>query len=211
MTRWLGSNTQMQFIVMGTGIVLGVAALGGGFMWYRMHREDNARQAFVQAFDMLENARSEKTEGSWNDVEQAFRHGFNEYRNSSLAGYFLVYESQALLEQGNHDQACAVLEQAIDYMPYSQLYDSYSLRLALMQIDATDPQLQERGYNELKALAYDEHNALRSMALYYYGLYYYNQQDRESAQTVWNDLFAAFDGETSPWVERAQAKLEYRE
>lgn len=193
--------------------IVGVIALGSSFAWYRMYRERQAMERFVEAIEnAYEPARSQNTADAWNEVENAFRAAFDQYKNASLAGYYLVYVSQALLEQGQHEAACQELDRAIDYIPReSDLYYSYALKLALMQIDATDQSIRQAGHNRLEQLARDAYNPMRDMARYYYGLQYFNQQDRDAAYTAWQDLLNQDDDTQSVWAERAHVKLAYHE
>ena len=216
---YIRSDKNVAFAVLGVGLTIGVAALGFGFYWYRWNREHQAVEAWVNAFSSVEEARNKKTPQAWQEVEVAFSHGFEQYKSSATAGYFLIYQAQALLQQNKHEQACEVLAEALQYIPRtSYLYHSYAVKLARMQIDASDSTLQQQGEQTLKELSEDPENPLRDMALYYYGLlYFYGHQNREAAQTIWNTLLTEYSTQAedaytySPWVEKAQAKLNYSE
>jgi len=193
-------------------LVVSVVGLGAGFMWYRTYRERKAMRAFVETTSTMETARSEDTDEQWAGLLEVSQYGFQEYGSSQLAGYFLIYASRALLAQGKHEQACHELEKALSYLPRdTHIYYAYAIRLALMQIDADSQALTQQGNQRIQELAKDTANPLRDMALYYQGLYSYDHQDRETAQTIWWSMMETFSPETSPWAARAQAKLEYRE
>jgi len=210
---WIPSDRNVQTVMCAGVLVLAVVALGSGFMWYRWQREQAASHAFVQALSKLEQATSEQSQQAWDEAEKAFAYGYDDYASSSMAGYFLAYVADIMYQQGKHDKACHKLEQAVDYMPRGNtLYYSYALRLALMQRDSTDKQLQEQGEKLIEQLKDDTANPLRDMALYYDGLHYFNQLDRTAAWTAWQPLLDpnTFD-QNSAWASRAHAKLAYYE
>jgi len=201
----------MQITVTAGILILGCAALASGFYWYRTYREQQAADTFVDAVTrQLAHARAQDTQQAWKDAQETFAYGFETYKYSRLAPYFLAYQSDILLKQGEHEAACHMLDQALSYLSRDNaLYYAFAVKLALMQIDAADLETQATGETSLQELAKDDENPLQDMARYYHGLMYFNRQDREAAYQAWHTFVQ--DPDASAWASQADAKLAYRE
>jgi len=136
--------------------------------------------------------------------------GCEQHKSSALAPYFLVFYADALFKDGQKEEALEKLDRAVQTLPKgSPLLSLYKTKQALIHLD--DSWTQEAGLQELKALADDEGNSNRDMALYYLGLYYWTQDKVNDAQMIWQQLVDAFKHEkfgASPWAARAKTKLE---
>lgn len=198
-------------------VALAIVLLAGlAYMGYKYHYRGVQRAAqkdFAQAMQTYNEAVTgqAKKENIWNEVEFAFKTGYEQNKSSSFAPFFLAYQSEALLKLNNKEEAYKVLTQAIDSMksksPFSYFYQ---VKQALMQIDMNQ---EENGVKHLQNLANDTNNQFTDLANYYLGEYYWSKNDISNAQKhfelVSKPSLENKDQKTeSPWVHYAQEKLE---
>jgi tetratricopeptide (TPR) repeat protein len=182
-----------------------------GYKWWSFKREADAQKSLSECIYAYQEALQGKDE-SWPTVSMMLTIGYERHRSSSLAPYFLVFDSDTLLKQGRQEEAICRLDEAIKALPTdSQLGDLYKTKLSLIKMDSEDQIVREEGLKELNELAYNEKNDNRDMALYYLGLYHWSRDDLKEAQAVWQPLIEIFKKEklgASPWAEMASTKLE---
>lgn len=196
---------------------IGLAALlliGGAYTGYKYYYRGIQRAAqrdFAQAMQTYNEAvgGQAKKENIWNEVEFAFKTGYEQNKSSSIAPFFLAYQSEALLKLNNKEEAYKVLTQAVDSMksPFSYFYQ---IKQALMEIDMNQA---DKGVKQLESLANDTKNQFADLANFYLAEYYWSKNDITNAQKH----FALVASKTSddkesiaqaPWVQSAQEKLE---
>ncbi len=183
-----------------------------GYRWYRINQEQAAQQLFSHNVEEFERALEEGKKEDWANVESLFKIGYDQYSRSALAPFFLIYQAQAMLKQGNNTQAFQTLDKAVQQMDAnSPLADVYKASMALMRIDSNDKATQEAGVNQLQALANTPTSMGYDIASYYLGLYYMAQNNENKAQEVWQKLIDSQKGQPkmaqSPWAKMAQQKL----
>ena len=192
-------------------LTIAVAGLAGwwGYKWWNQQREAAAQKSFSECLYTYQEALQGKDE-SWSNAATLLGIGYEQHKSSALAPYFLVFCADALFKDGQKEEALEKLDRAIQTLPKSSpLLSLYKTKQALIHLD--DSWTQEAGLQELKALADDEGNSNRDMALYYLGLYYWTQDKVNDAQMIWQQLVDAFKHEkfgASPWAARAKTKLE---
>ena len=192
--------------------LLGLALVGVFFLyqWYEGYRTEQAHDALAHAIELFERAEQENTNVLWDEADRAFSQGYSYYSNSTLAPYFLAFQSEIAVRQGDFVRARESMDKAVKAMaPSAPLYVAYALKLALMQIESGNPDLVEKGKKLLHTLAHDVKHSDRDMALYYEGLQLFEQGDRPAAEKVWNSLITSTRGADSIWAQIAQAKLDY--
>lgn len=193
-------------------MVIGTVVLGQ--RWYSASRDAQAQNALSSALELYEKAL--RTPGItqenniWNDVEAVFHAGFEKHKHSSLAPYFLIFQSEVSRARQNLAQSLDYMTRAVSMMSYKEpLYFVYATKLALMQIDATDESVRAQGIAALDRLAQDKHNYDRDEALYYQGYKAWVGGNIAEAERVWTQLLREF-GTQSAWAQLAQAKITYQ-
>jgi tetratricopeptide (TPR) repeat protein len=192
--------------------LLGLALVGTFFLyrWYEGYRTEQAHDALAHAVELFERAEQENTDVLWDEADRAFSQGYSHYSGSTLAPYFLAFQSEIAARQGDFARARDIMDKAVRTMsPQAPLYGAYAVKLALMQIESGDPELVEKGKNSLHALAHDIRNSDHDMALYQEGLLLFEQGDRQAAEKVWHALIGSAQAADSIWAHIAQAKLDY--
>jgi tetratricopeptide (TPR) repeat protein len=209
-----------------------LAALGisAGYMVYRGYRhrcELSAQRALADAlkyFDGdvkgkqqreeqdLEARIFDSAQQKWQESAQAFRNAYEHNSSTSIASMFLAYESECYLRLGDLKKAIEILRNALPLITVSQLHQEYSLKLALMLLDASDVEEQE-GLKMLEAAAQAKGSLVQDAALYRLGEYYWCKNQFNDAKKYWNQLVTEFadrgegDKFNSPWAELADPKL----
>lgn len=192
--------------------LLGLALAGVFFLyqWYENYRTERAHDALAHAVELFERAEQENTNVLWDEADRAFSQGYSQYSNSTLAPYFLAFQSEIAARQGDAARARDAMEKAVrDMSSQAPLYSFYAIKLALMQIESDNPDMAEKGKKLLHALTHDVRNADRDMALYYEGLVLFEKGDRLAAEKIWRALIGSAQGADSIWAHIAQAKLDY--
>lgn len=195
-------------------IALLVIVVGGSWYAYRVHTrnyEQKAQLALVQGIEALARAQSEDSvEHMWKSAEQVLSEGFRRYGHSSYAPYFLLFQSDAALGQGDQVRAQELVEQSLELLPVkAPLYQPLQIRVALQSIDSSDEAVRAQGEKALVALAEDQDSPYYPMALYYQGLLAFEAGDRTAAEKVWAP-FIAGSKHSSVWGELVSAKLAYQ-
>lgn len=144
----------------------------------------------------------------WNDVEVGSRTAAKQFSQSKLLPYFLVLQSEALLQQEKTEQALEFFEQALraisSKMPY---YFLYKIKYARIKLNQGSEVLRKQGLQELQALASDAKNIFQDQALYYLAHYYQSENDTQKAQETYETLqklYKESDRMASPWALLAQ-------
>ena len=84
---------------------------------------------------------------------------------------------------GKVDDAKLLLKNNLDKLEYSPYFDIYKIFESLLMIDSGE---KDKGYGQLKKLAFDTNNQFQDMALYYLGSYELAQGDKDSAINIFN-------------------------
>jgi predicted negative regulator of RcsB-dependent stress response len=119
-----------------------------------------------------------------------------------------LYQAQAMIKQGNNEQAREVLGKAVNAMPSSSdLAPLFNIKMALMNLDSNAPQ----AVAQLKELATNTSSHFSDAAAYYLGQYYWINNDEKQAKEVWHKMINATQTDKklgqSPWAQLAQEKM----
>lgn len=212
--EFLGSKYTKIIVV---AVVVTLVSVGGylGYRWYIQQREERAQLVFAAAVELAQQAlksESDQQAGNvtWQDVEMAFKIGYDQNQRSYLAPYFLAFQAEALLRQQRQEEALGLMNEVLSQLSKSdQLYDQYYIKRACIKLDSTDEQAKKQGLDELKAIAEKKNSLFQEPAQYYLGEYYWATQQFDQARDAWLKLTTdqPTKGERSVWYEAAVAKL----
>lgn len=191
----LTSNKALQNninLAAGAFALVGLLVAGWyGYSWYNRSKEQAAYKDLAESLDAYSKVRQSMGHGEekWTDIERGFKEGAQRNSSSKLQPYFLVFQADALIEQGKHQEALPLMDKAVSLLSKSNpLYYQYAIKRALMKTDAADEATQKQGRQELADLAKDATNPLQDMARYYAGLDALNQGDRSAAETILKEI-----------------------
>lgn len=193
-----------------------IGLIAGGYFWYRSYtvsQTQAAQKVLSSCLAEYEKVRNNGTPTQWQTLQTMCSVGYEKHKNSSVAPYFLAIQADALLAQGQAEQALSLLDTMIAGLPTaSPVYDLYKTKKLLIEIDQSEDPLQSPAFEALKTFAYDSQNSQADYALYYIGEYYWHAQQFDQARTVWKDLESRFKSDTkdgqSPWALLANYKLQ---
>ena len=192
-------------------LVVAGGVVWGGFNLYNYFiykKEASAQKVLTECIAELDKAKGGM--GSWYDVEVAFDMGHKQNSGSRLAPVFLAFKAESMYKQGKIKEAIDMLSKSLDDMGQkSDLFGVYSVKRALMKLDAKDEDLQKEGLDELQA-ACQEDNSGQGIALFYLGSYHWSKNDFTKAQDAWKKLVALRDVEdakVSQYVQMAKERL----
>ncbi len=166
-----------------------VAAFGVGIYLYfsQIKQEESAQQALSEV--LAEYNRAFESPELWQDVEIGTKTGHRQYPRSALAPFFLGLQSEALLQQNKQDEALALMKDMTAKLSKSSpLYYLYQIKLARITLHNDDKAIQKEGLEQLVQLAQNQKNPQQDEALYYLGLYYDSQDQKDKAQEVRQQL-----------------------
>lgn len=208
--EWLKYVTQYRtYFLAGLLAVAGVVGFGTYWYFYTIKYEESAQQAFSEVLHDYDRAYA--TPELWSDVEIGAKTGYRQYARSALAPFFLAMQSEALLQQQKGQEALAVMKMMLDKLSSrSRFYSLYKIKEARIKIDSDSAGIKEDGVRQLTSLANDEENRYQDEALYYLGMYYQTQGQKDKAQDVWQQLSAIKHDDKqglSPWFLLAEQQL----
>ena len=186
-----------------------------GYSWRQKSIQELAFKAFAESLEELQtglitaSSSGTDTKQLWEDVERAFKVGFEQHGNSTLAPFFLAFQASALAKQGKTQEALLVLTDAVQKMPKkSPLYFAYATKLALLQIDCDDQATQEVGHAALQDLAENRNNPQRAMALYYQGYLAWVANNKPMYENAWTTLIE-IAGKDSVWTQLVSSHINF--
>ncbi len=210
-------DTHLKSRLIYLAFIVGLSALVSagwfGYAWYVKRQEQAAYKDLAESIDAFYKvlAASNNTQ-AWQDVVTAFTVGAQRHARSHLAPYFLAYQADALLYQGDQQSALSVMDNMISMLSKtSPLYYTYATKRALMKLDAQQPDIKQQAKAELEQLIKDSANPsyTKDMALYYAGLDAWNQGDKEQARAYWSSIAnPSTPQEASLWWEKAQERMQ---
>jgi tetratricopeptide (TPR) repeat protein len=213
-----------EFIA-GLIIFVGATIFSLGYLYHKSRLQEKAYKSFANALRYYDAKVGEAkssvpdidlksfatAEEKWNEVAKIFQEGFENYRNAGIAPFFLVYQSDALLNLGKTDEAINVLRQAIDLMKNkSATYSYFKIKLALMLIDSKKDGSENEGLEILKEFARDSKNPANDLALYRLGEYFWFAKNYFEAENYWNQLNVSYGKKSlhpSAWAAQARERL----
>lgn len=197
------------YFLIGIVAVLSIVGLGAYWYFYSMNYEKSSQQLFSEI--LQEYNRAAESSELWSEVEMSAKTGYNQYRRSSLAPFFLAFQVDALLGQQKHEEALAVMNLLMGKLSSSSLvYSVFKLKEARMKLDSKESQHQKEGVETLEALARDQKNMYQDQALYYLGMYYESHDQHDKASEIWRQLNAMKlpNAPVSPWIMLAEHQVQ---
>jgi tetratricopeptide (TPR) repeat protein len=205
------------------GLVILVLVVLGGFFGYGRYRADRQAQAqkiFSESYELFEQAlaaqlskeKVAQAERLWQEAVMAFQTGYQRYSDTALAPFFLGFQAEIAVQQGNVDQALELMDTMLSKLSrHEPLYDMYLLKRVLMQFDASREEYRQNALKQLMELAQHEGPA-QDAALYYLGEYYWSVHELDKARQTWLQLQElGRKGKQpipSPWEEKIADRLE---
>lgn len=189
-------------------IVLGVCAfIGRG--WYVASRERAAEKDLSAYVAQYHNALY-APEAQWGQVAALFEVGYQQHANSSLAPYFLAYQADALLQEGNVDQALVIMRDVLQKLPEeSPFYQLFQMKYNLIIIDQVEHPEHQEALASLHEIGRDKTNNFFEAALFYLGRYHFIHHNIQEAKEIWQELRAtAVDESPSSFIQEAEEYLE---
>ncbi len=200
--------------------MLGAGVSYLGFQYYIEQREQRAHQAFAEAATLYEQIRAGKQPSStepastptivdWQEVELAFKAGHAQNSGSYLAPYFLVFQVEAIAQQGRIEEAVALLSTVLKQITVaSPFYPQFELKRALLQLDSDSAQMMQEGLQNVERIAGDTDHQMHETAAYFLGEYYWAQEDFAKAGDAYRLVRAPVPGQLgSEWYALAQEKV----
>lgn len=195
-------------------IVLALLVAGAyyGYRWHTNKKNAAAHALFSQNLEELERVMQDGKQEDWASIQTLFKLGYDQYPKSSLAPYYLAYQAEAMIKQGQLEEAISTMHKAINQMPSdSPVLGLYKTKVALMELDSTIADTQKTALESLHAIAKDAGSNAQDVAAYHLGLYYWVNNDAAQAKNVWTALIEATHSKEkagqSPWAAKAHAKL----
>lgn len=183
------------------------------YKWHNIKIQQSAQKAFSEAMDTYKQALSleltkkddsKSTETIWDEVELAFKTGYAQNKSSTLAPFFLVYQSVAQQKLGKEEESFNTLNQAVDQLPKNSPYSYlYKIKQSLIEIDKKD---EQKGVSNLVELTNDKNNIFKDMSAFYLAEYYLSKNDSQKAKEYY--AIAAQTDKESSWSKLAKLKLE---
>lgn len=178
-----------------------------GYQWYSINRDRQAQRVFAEVLDQYEHAVAQDKLENLGQLAKDFHKGYEDHKSSSLAPYFLAFESQIYQTQGAKDEALALMKQSLTEMQKENpLYYLYAIKLALLKLDSSIE--HQDGVSDLVAISEQLKNPHRDMALYWLGYDFYAAGNSAQAEEYWSKLIREF-GSNSIWSHTAQEKFQF--
>lgn len=190
-------------------VFLTLSVLGWfSYSWYNVYTGQQAQKVLGECLQEYQKA-IDSIHPLWDEIKLMNELGYDQSSGTSLQPFFLVMQAQALARQQEIDKAVAQMQQAIDTLPQSSPYKNYFvLTQSLMQLDATQKDERQKGFEQLQTLAQDAYNQYGDVAQFHVGDYYFADNNFAQARNVWQTLVAQKDQwKDSPWVALAEQKL----
>ncbi len=188
------------------GIVLAIAG-GVGFNWYWTATQEAAQKDF---FELLTHYNA-PGEHKWVTVEKEYRQAYERNKRAGIGPMFEVYQADALVAQGKHDEAITHVENASHALASRELKDFMQLKLALMKLDSKHAIVQKDGLALLKSIAENSKHYANEAGLYYLGYFYFAQNDTQQAKNYWQQLMVKYGmkemRQQSGFAEQTRGKL----
>lgn len=188
--EWLKYVTKYRTYFL-AGLLAITVAVGAGIYWYfyTIKYEESAQQAFSEVLHDYNQAYA--TPELWSEVEIGAKTGYRQYTRSALGPFFLAMQSEALLQQQKEQEALALMKMMLKKLSSrSSFYSLYKIKEARMKMDSDSEVVRQEGVRQLTSLANDEKNRYQDEALYYLGMYYQTQGQKDKAQDVLRQLSA---------------------
>lgn len=199
-------------------LVLFVVGFGGYkiYNWHIYRVQSFAQKAFSESMEIYKQAIAleagnkdhspvDKTKNNlWDEVEVSFKLGYEQNKKSTLAPFFLAFESDAQMKLGKFEEAYNNLNEAVNnFSKNSPYFYLYSIKQAVFEIDKKD---EQKGVAALNNLVNDKNNIFKDMAAFYLGEYFWSKNNVEKAKEQYQNALA-YNPE-STWGNLAKIRLE---
>ncbi|HLB41021.1 MAG TPA: hypothetical protein VJJ83_04475, partial [Candidatus Babeliales bacterium] len=198
-------------------LALGVV-LGGGltYHWQAKRQAQTALKALRECALLYKRALVANKTELWLEVEAAAKGAYSQAPRSNLAPYFLIYQLQALKQQGKTSELAELIRLALKKVSVrSPLYPNFKLIEILQLVDTKEPQKIAQATTSLAKLARSTTFG-RDLVLFYLGELYSFQGQPELAKQAYTELVQEFKlpessslqvQQVSPWVKLATERL----
>lgn len=202
-------NLYMRYLLYGLVIcaVAGVSFVGRG--WYIASRERAAEKDLSLYITQYYNAMNAQ-QARWEQVASLFEVGYSQHSRSYLAPDFLMYQSEALLQQGALDSALKIMKKVLEITPESApFYQLFRMKYNLVVLDVPDHPDRDLALAALYEIGSDKTNNFFEIALFYLARYHFVHHNINDARALWQELCAAaVDENPSPFVKEAEEYLQ---
>lgn len=186
--------------------------LGGMFLgrnWYIASRERAAEKDLSAYITQYYNAMAAE-QPQWDQVASLFEVGYSQHTSSYLAPYFLMYQADALLQQGSLEDALKVMNIALQISSESSpFYQLIRTKYYLTILDVPEHPERDLALTTLYEIGSDKTNSFFEIALFYLARYHFVHHNLQEARTLWQELCAtAVDENPSPFVQEAEEYLQ---
>jgi predicted negative regulator of RcsB-dependent stress response len=192
-----------------TGILLAVLLVFAGYSFFEKRKSQHAYTSLMECLITFDEA-LESESPNWDNVTALCTKQKEIHRSSSLAPYFDLVCSDALLKKGANAEALETVKNAAHSVQNNEIAPLIKLKHALMLLDSDDQLVAEAGLQKLTLLAQDTHSRIHDMVLYQLGRYFFAMHENEKAKNTWKQLIEQAELNTaapSPWAALAQQKL----
>jgi hypothetical protein len=162
-----------------------------GYKKYAEARDKKSQLAFVEQLERFEAMRinPEADTIGWEALGHGFARGYVEHSTSSLAPFFLAFQSEVVAHQGLQAEALDLLDRAIAGMrKNTDIRNIYAIKRAVMRLDSENEKISAQGKRELLDLAQDMNNSSQGLAWYHLLEYAIVQRDKELHKLAQNKL-----------------------
>ena len=175
-------------------------------------RERAALKGFSEVIRLYDQAKHNPDQATnWNSIAKMFEDQYQENKNAYIAPYFLLFKADALIQAGDTQNACVVMEQTTKEAQSQPLLPLIALKQYLLELDSLDQERQEQAIEKMRELGADISNIYADAALYHLGRYFLVKNRIDDARATLIDLFDRYESDQvspSPWVSKAYLLLQ---
>lgn len=172
---------------------------------WKEHVECKAHSALTELFERYEAAAKIGSEITINEIISDSEIAYKKYSCSDLSPYFLICQANAFLLLNNYEQSRALLTKAcllLDSKKKNPLNVFYKISLANCMINHGEEKDITEALNILRACSSERTNPFHEMAIYFHGLYMFNNVGLAEADDIWSPLMKDPIYQTSVWKEK---------
>lgn len=195
--------------------------IGGGltYHWQAKRQTQVTLKLFRECALLYKRALVANKPELWMELEAAAKGAYGQAKSSYLAPYLLIYQVQALKQQGKTTELAELIKLAVKKVsPRSPLYPNFKLIEALTLVDTQDPLKITQATKLLEKLTASRSNFAPDLTGFYLGELYSYQGRVDLAKRAYENVVQKFQLATesadlqiqqaSPWVKLAQERLQ---
>ena len=160
-------NRYMRYALYGFVGALLLGAMFLGRSWYIASRERAAEKDLSAYITQYYNAMGAE-QPQWAQVASLFEVGYTQHSSSYVAPYFLMYQADALLQQGSIDEALKIMNTALQISSESApFYQLMRTKYYLTILDVPEHPDRDLALTTLYEIGSDKTNSFFEIALFY--------------------------------------------